>query len=87
MLAQILNVVIFLDSICLNIKVLEEKKIDLVIIQEDTFFPRILSIRWTELILYSVCGELSLAYTQYARNWVELVLSMRDTVFSLLYSV
>ncbi len=33
---------------CLNIKILWEKKFDLAIIQEDTIFPHILSIRWTE---------------------------------------
>ncbi len=49
----------FLHSICLNIKVLDEKKIDLSIIQEDTIFPRILSILRSELSLYSVCEELS----------------------------
>ncbi len=37
-------------------------------IEEDTIFPRILSIRWTELSLYSLCAELSLAYTKYKQN-------------------
>jgi hypothetical protein len=45
LLAPILNFVIFLDSICLNIKVLLERKIDSAIIQEVTIFPRIPIIR------------------------------------------
>jgi hypothetical protein len=40
-LAPILNSLLFLHSICLNIKVLYEKKFDLAINQDDTIFPRI----------------------------------------------
>jgi len=40
-------------------------------------------IRGTKLSLYSVCAELSYVYTQYARNFVRLILNMRGTELSL----
>ncbi len=59
LLAPILNSLLFLHSICFKMKVLEDKKFDLAIIKGDIIIPRILSIRGTELNLYSVCAELS----------------------------
>jgi hypothetical protein len=59
---------------------------------DGTIFPRILSMRGSELSLYSVCAELSLAYTENKLNslekWsiFELIPSMRGNDFSL-YSV
>jgi hypothetical protein len=64
LLAPILNFALFCIQYIYMLKFLR-KIFDLAIIQKDTIFPRIPSIRSTELSLYSVCAEPHLAYTHY----------------------
>jgi hypothetical protein len=59
------------------------EKTDLAIFHKDTIFPGILSIRETELSLYSVCAELSLPYVQNSRNLVKHILSIGLVIFGM----